>query len=157
MNLIELSSMIEDAIQKIGIDPQNARGDQSGKWGFTHNSASVWIDIFDFPSTNPGMYYLQVLSPLFKVPDTNRMEIAEELLSNTYEMCYARCVKIGDWYYVGEYVPADGLIQFDVEYIIEKVAFYSEDYYGKMTYKYKGSWIASQQMAVNSNGERAKE
>lgn len=153
MNLSEASFLIEESIRGLKVDPVACRDVNPGKWSLRIKNATVWIDVFDFPATNPGIFYVQVMSPLFAVPATNKEQIAHELLEVSFDMCNCGIVKKGEWYYVLSYRPAKGLNQEEIDYIIDKVGFYSDDFYSKITYKYQGSWPP----AGSNSGERPKD
>jgi hypothetical protein len=48
--------------------------------------------------------------------------------------------KKGDWFYVLSLRPTKGLDQVELDWIINRVSFYSNDYYNKLSFKYKDSW-----------------
>lgn len=139
MNLQEASLLVEASIQGLNIDPVASRKSNPGQWTITINGAPVYIDVFNFP-TSPEKYYLQVSSPLLKVPEKNNEAFYLDLLEVNYDMYTCSMCKKGDWFYVMSLRPTIGLDLTELNWIIDKVAFYSNDYYSKLTFKYKGSW-----------------
>lgn len=139
MNLQEASQLVETSIQGLNIDPVASRKENSGQWNITVNGAPVYIDVFNFPTT-PENYYVQVCSPLFKVPEKNNEAFYVDLLEINYDMYSCAICKKGDWFYIMSLRPAKGLDQVEINWIMDKVSFYSNDYYSKLSFKYKGSW-----------------
>lgn len=139
MNLQEASALVEDSIKGLNIDPVASRKETSGQWNITVNGAPVYIDVFNF-QTNPDNYYLQICSPLLKVPVKNNEAFYQDLLEINYDMYSCAICKKGDWFYVLSLRPTKGLDQTEVNWIMDKVAFYSNDYYSKLSFKYKDCW-----------------
>jgi hypothetical protein len=139
VNLQEASQLVETSIQGLNIDPVASRKENPGQWNITVNGAPVYIDVFNFPTT-PENYYIQVCSPLFKVPEKNNEAFYVDLLEINYDMYSCAICKKGDWFYIMSLRPAKGLDQVEINWIMDKVSFYSNDYYSKLSFKYKGSW-----------------
>lgn len=139
MNLEEASKLVESSIQGLNIDPIACRKETPGQWNVTINGAPVYIDVFNF-HTNPENYYLQICSPLLKVPEKNNESFYLDLLEINYDMYNCAICKKGDWFYVLSLRPTKGLDLNEVNWILDKVAYYSNDYYSKLTFKYKGCW-----------------
>jgi hypothetical protein len=131
--------LIEASIAEIGADPILCRGDKKGQWNITYKGATIWIDLFNF-STNPEKYYFQVMSPLVRMPDRNVEAFSLNLLEINHGFYGSWISKKNDWFYVMSLREADNLDKSEVDATIDRVAFYSADYYGKLTFKYEGSW-----------------
>lgn len=139
MNLEEAASLIETSITGLNIDPVASRGEKPGQWNITHKGSTVWIDVFSF-STAPDRYYFQVMSPLTAVPDRNNEDYYKNLLEINHNLYGAWISKKDNWFYLMCLREADGLDQSEVDATIDRVAHYSADYYGKLSFKYEGSW-----------------
>jgi len=139
MNLNEASVLVENSIKGLNIDPVAARKEKPGQWNITVKDAPVWIDVFNFAS-KPEKYYLQVMSPLFAVPEKSIEAMCIDLLEINFDLYNCAMCKKGNWFYVLSLREADDLNQSEMDTIIDKVAFYSSDYYSKLTFKYKGCW-----------------
>lgn len=144
MQLREISQLIETSIEGLKVDVATSRGAKDGQWSIKVKDASVWIDAFDFP-TNPGKYYIQVMSPLCAVPDKKADEFAWDLLEINYNMYGCAMCKKEGWFYVLSLREAAGLDQSEVDAIIDRVSFYSTDYYNKLSFKYQGCWLPKPQ------------
>lgn len=140
MQYHEIQTLVETSIMGLKIDVPISRGDKQGQWSIKIKDSSVWIDAFDFPS-NPGVFYVQVMSPLCAVPDKKTEEFAWDLLEINRNMYNCSMCKKDNWIYVISLREADGLGQAELDLIIDRVAFYSNDYYNKLSFKYQGCWL----------------
>lgn len=139
MNFYELSHLIETSISDLKLDPAACRGEKEGQWSLKIKDSTVWIDAFNFES-RPEVYYFQVMSPLFKVPDILNNEIMIDLLEYAYSMYSCSICKKGDWYYVLHLRDAKGLEQSEVDSAIDRVGHYSSDIYSKFSFKYAAAF-----------------
>lgn len=135
MNFQELSLLIETSIIGLKADPAACRGDKPGRWNLKIKDSEVWVDIFDF-QTNPGRYYFQVMSPLFKLADVNRAEIQNDLLEFAYTMYGCSICQRDNWCFTMVLREAAGLGQSEVDAAIDRVGLYSSDIYSKFKFKY---------------------
>lgn len=135
MNFEEACRMVEDSITGLKVDPARARGDKRGKWTITINGAEIWIDVFNFES-KPNDYYLQVMSPLFKVSEINQKGIETDLLEFAHSMYGTSVCKRESWYFTMHLREALGLDQSEIDKAIDRVGFYSNDIYAKFKFKY---------------------
>jgi len=155
MNLEETSALVNASPVALNLDPAKCKDEGNGKWTFTINGATVYIDVFNFNS-NPAKYYFQVCSPLVKVPEKNHEALYLDMLELNYDTYSCSINKKGDWFYVMCLLPTTDLTQQQVNWMIEKVAFYSNDYYSKLSFKYKGSWPPEPPAGGTSNGAGGK-
>lgn len=72
-------TIIEECIQRLGVDPAVCRGEQPGQWNLTQGSANVWIDLWHIELQ--GRAYYQVMSPVMQLPARGLEEFLQELLS----------------------------------------------------------------------------
>jgi hypothetical protein len=154
MNLNESSVLVENSIKGLGMDPIASRKEKPGQWTISVKDAPVWIDVFNF-ATNPEKYYLQVCSPLLAVPDKNLEAFCVDILELNFDMYNCAMCKKGNWFYVLSLREIDGLNQSEIDAIIDKVAYYSSDYYSKLSFKYKGSWPPPSPPVGTVEGNRA--
>jgi len=78
------------------------------------------------------------MSPLCAVPDKNAEAFFQDLLEINYKMYGSWMCKKENWIYVLSLREADGLDQSEVDATLDRVAFYSTDYYSKLSFKYEG-------------------
>jgi hypothetical protein len=140
MTLPQVSQLIEASLAGLKMDPAACRGEKPGQWGYSIKDAKVWIDVFDFKE-KPGVYYLQVSSPLCAVPDTKLEAFFQDLLEINFSMYGSWMCKRGTWIYVLSLREVEGLDQKELDATLDRVAYYSTDYYGKLSFKYSGCWL----------------
>ncbi|MDD4149236.1 MAG: YbjN domain-containing protein [Bacteroidales bacterium] len=134
-----LSEYIESSIKEVETDPVSARGQKEGQWTFKYKNSTLWIDVFSYPA-NPEKYYFQVMSPLCKMVDNNKEEFAIDLLEINYSLYGCWICKREGWIYVLNLREADNLQKEEIDATIDRVAAYSSEYWGKLSFKYKGAW-----------------
>lgn len=139
MTFENMTALIEASIKGLGFDPQQAKGKAEGQWSIVIKDATVWIDLFNFKD-KPEKYYLQVMSPLCRVPDRKNAEFMQDLLEINFNMYGAWMCKKNDWYYVFTLNDAVDLTQLEVDQKIDRVAYYSTDYFNKLSFKFKDCW-----------------
>lgn len=140
MSLNETTQLIETSIANLKIDVAAARGAKTGQWSLKIKDASVWIDVFDF-QTQPEYYYIQVMSPLCVVPDKKADEFAWDLLEINCNLYGCAMCKRDNWIYIVSLRDAKGLDQSEIDALIDRVSFYSSDYFSKLSFKYQGCWL----------------
>lgn len=139
MSLEETVALVEQSIADLGVDPGLCRGDKPNQWNMAYKGSTVWIDVFNFPQ-NPDKYYFQVMSPLVAIPDRNEEAFFKNCLEINHLM-YGSAISIkADWTYVLCLREADNLDKSEIDATLDRVAFYSADYRGKLTFKFEGSW-----------------
>ncbi len=139
MTYDSLYALVEKCISDLGIDPILSRGDKPGQWTITYKNSTVWVDIFNFQD-NPDRYYFQVMSPLLRVPDRNQEAIFKNILEINHNL-YGSWISIKEnWMYVLSLREAENIDESEINATFDRVAFYSSDYYGKLSFKYEGSW-----------------
>ena len=151
MNLQDITKLVETSLTGLKIDLVTTRGEKPGQWSYKSKDASVWIDAFDFP-TKPGKFYLQVMSPLCAVPDKRSDVFFQDLLEINYKMYGSWMCKKEGWIYILSLREADGLDQSEVDATLDRVAFYSSDYYSKLSFKYEGCWLPKPPAANTGGG-----
>ncbi|MBK7182419.1 MAG: YbjN domain-containing protein [Bacteroidetes bacterium] len=152
MNLQQITPLIEKSLEGLKLDVATCRGANPGQWSFKQKDASVWIDVFNFPA-NPDKYYFQVMSPLCAVPDKNTEAFFQDLLEINYKMYGSWMCKKENWLYILSLREAVGLDQSEIDATLDRVGFYSSDYYSKLSFKYEGCWLPKP--PVNNSGSGA--
>lgn len=137
-----LQESIEKSLEEIGIDPYKTRGKKDGQWDFRHKNSDIYLDILP-KAGKTDEFTFQALSPLCKMVDTKIEEFAIDLLEINYLLYDCTICKVKDRIYVLHVCDADDLSKQDIDKIIDRVAFYSADYWSKLSFKYKGAWDES--------------
>jgi len=140
MTLEGIIQLVENSIAALNVDVAACRGEKKGQWSLKIKDSTVWIDAFNFPS-NPDKYYFQVMSPLCAVTDKNKEDFFQDLLEINYALYGCSICKKDSWMYVLVLREAEGLDQSEVDASIDRVGVYSSDYYSKLSFKYKDSWL----------------
>jgi hypothetical protein len=152
MDLNQTSTLIEDFIKSLNVDPVACRGKNPGQWSLLYKGSTVWIDVFNFKET-PDRWYFQVMSPLLKVPDKNQESFYQNLLEINHSLYGSWISKRGDWAYVMFLREAAGLDQSEVNATMDRVAHYSNDYHGKLKFKFEGSWLPQEPKPDSNSGD----
>ncbi|MBN2777223.1 MAG: YbjN domain-containing protein [Bacteroidales bacterium] len=134
-----LTEYIENSIREVGLDPMSTHGQKDGQWTFKYKNSTVWVDVFSYPS-NPEKFYFQVMSPLCKMVDKNTEAFAIDLLEINYSLYGCWICKKENWLYILNLREADNLQKEEIDATIDRVAAYSAEYWGKLSFKYKGAW-----------------
>lgn len=143
--------LIEQSIAELQVDPALCRGDKVEQWSLTYKGSTVWIDLFNFQD-KPEKYYFQVMSPLLRIPDRNHEQIYKNMLEINHNLYGSWLTIKGDWMYCMCLREADNLDKSEIDATLDRVAYYSKDYYEKLRFKYEGSWDEKpQDKQVNVN------
>ena len=139
MDLHQTSALVESCIKQLGVDPVACRGQNPGQWSIIYKGSTVWIDVFQ--NTQNQSWYFQVMSPLLAVPDKNVESFFQNALEINHILYGCAICKKEAWTYVMSLREAAGLDQNEVSATFDRVAFYSNDYQGKLKFKFEGSWL----------------
>jgi hypothetical protein len=135
----EVYQMVEKSIEGLKVDPALCRGEKPGQWSYKLKDATIWIDVFEW-NAGSGKYYIQVMSPLCVVPDLKTQEFLLDVLEINYKLVGCSICKKGDWLYILNLREIEGIDQSEIDATLDRVGFYSTDYYGKLAFKFEGCW-----------------
>ncbi len=152
MSFNEIQKLVEASLMGLKLNPEECKGEKPGQWNLKINNSIVWIDVFNFEN-NPQIWYFQVMSPLLKYPDKNQQAFAEDILEINAKLYGCWICKKLDWTYFLSLREANGLDQSEVDATLDRLAFYSNDYYGKLGFKYEGSWSTNAGNAPGPNSD----
>ena len=139
-NLHKYYTTVEEAIAKIGLDPTVFRGDQLGEWTLQRGEHAIWIDVWNDAVENVA--YLQVVSPVMKIPDESTAVLFKELLQINLELCgVAFCVHGENVGLKGTRV-AEGLDVEEAYAMIMLVGKYVNNFSEKLTKRYFNNGVA---------------
>lgn len=150
MNLAEITPLVETSIAGLKVDPVLCCGQKPGQWSYKLKDATVWIDVFTMES-NPNKWYIQVMSPLCAIPDRKAPEFYQDLLEINYKMFGAWMCKRDGWLYVLNLRETENIDQSEIDATLDRVAFYSTDYYAKLSFKYEGCWNPKPPVSTEGN------
>ncbi len=137
MNYNETKAIVEECLLGLGVKPGDAAGKLEGQWAITYKGSTVWIDVFNNQAT-PDKWYIQVMSPMTKVPIKQVQDIYRNLLEINGQLYGCWICKKGDWIYVTNLREADGLDRSELDATLDRVAFYCNDYHSKLLFKFEG-------------------
>ena len=86
--------IVEQAIQKIGLDPTKFRGDQAGEWTLHRGEYSIWIDVWY--DEKEQVAYLQVVAPVMEIPGESETVLFRDLLQINLQLCGVAFAVHGD-------------------------------------------------------------
>jgi hypothetical protein len=124
----------------IGVDPQTAgmTVQQGYGWNFRRGSALIEIYI----AVHEGVGYLQVLSPLLHLPQSNLLPLYRRLLEINLQITAAALGVHNDVIYVFHERPLEGLDVSEANTIINTVAGYADDLDDKLAQEFGGRQYA---------------
>ena len=133
-NLNYYYRIVEEALAKLGLDPQDARLKNPGQWRLSKGKIPVWITVFYREKEKSA--YFQVDAPVMKVPQTNRENFALELLSiNDRLFGVAFCIYKGN-VHLKTLRETEGLDVSEVSSMILRIANYADQYDDILLQKY---------------------
>lgn len=139
-NLNFYYNIVENAIAKLGLDPQVARRQQAGKWTITKGKIPVWIDVYYIEREK--RIYFQVASPVMKMPGTNNGKIAQELLALNNQLFGVAFCTNKHHVYIKTIREAEGLDMNEAFSMILRVGNYADKYDHVLKQKYPG-WVTA--------------
>ncbi len=150
-NLNFYYNIVENAIAKIGLDPQKSRARVAGKWTITKGKIPVWIDVV-FHQSEKRIYF-QVASPVMKMPQTNVTTVTMDLLeTNNYLYGVAFCINKGN-VFIKTLREAEGLDMNEAYSMILRVGNYAHQYRKSLNDKYPGRAPVDVQHVPTQNTE----
>ena len=116
---------VEIILQKIGVDLDEAKMalEEGYGWEFRRGSASIEIDIVQ----RVDNAYLQVLSPILYLPQSNLLPLYRRLLDYNLQMTSASLGIFQDVVYVFSERPLHGLDADETDDIIDFVSGYADE------------------------------
>jgi hypothetical protein len=140
-------SIIEEALQVIGVEPEHARNADEGQWSIFRDEIEVFIDLWSSGKEPQWNYYfkeedipvLQVIAPITTLPIFDLDEFYEELLEINRHLFYATFVVNKEenmlavkYRMVGLDLTVDSAMQ-----AIESVSYYAEYFQPRIMQKFK--------------------
>lgn len=138
--------IIEQGLQVVGVEPENARNADEGQWSIFRGEVEIFIDIWDSGKEEQWNYYfeeknipvLQVISPITTLPVFDLDEFYEELLSLNRHLFLASFVvnKEENMLAVKFRRAAIDLTVDDVVQAVESTGYYAEFFQPRFMHKY---------------------
>lgn len=86
-NILEKCKIIEDGIQKLGINPATTRGKNTGEWDFVRGSAKIAVGINQSKKYPDGIFY--VICSIIKIdqiPHEKRFGLLQALMEENLKL-----------------------------------------------------------------------
>jgi hypothetical protein len=139
MELKDLISLVDEAIEKMGVNPADARNEAEGQWFLMNEEMPIYLDAWTVPESNPWNYFkhkedqtiFQVTIPFCYVPTLKRNEFLEELLTVNLNLQYGGfSMNPNENIIVLSYrKPGSALRWQDVREVIDALGYYAEMVY----------------------------
>ena len=139
MTLEQTNELIRNSLVGLKLNPEECKGQNPGQWTFILKDSTMWIDVFNFPAA-PERWYVQIMSPLLMVPPRNAEALMVDLLELNAKLYSSAICKKDKWFYMISLRETEGMDQKELDALIDRVGIYSSDYFGKLSFKYEGSW-----------------
>ena len=133
--------VVEDAINQLGVNAEEARGENNGEWNLKRGTASVWIDLWYIE--DEGGAYFQVMAPIMTLPEdeTNQQKLAMELLKINYTLFGVAFAIHEDGIYLKNIREVEELDVSEVIYMIGRCGNYADNYNDELVKKFGGRRI----------------
>lgn len=137
MELSDLINKVEEAIEKMGITPSEARMEEAGQWILMRNELQIFIDAWIANEPNPWNYFkqesgdlsvFQVTVPFCYIPTLKRNEFLEELLTVNLNLYYGKfSVNTKDNMVALAFrKPGGTLVEQEIADVIDALCYYAE-------------------------------
>ncbi|MCX7862661.1 MAG: YbjN domain-containing protein [Bacteroidales bacterium] len=134
INIQYYYDMFENVVRNLGVDPVSCRGKQEGQWDLQKGSAPVWVDIYTVENGQYG--YIQIISPLFEVPDAHQTNAFSEALEINHTLVGCSITKFNNWLYIKSIRELDNLSESEINNMINRVGIYADRYDDHFKSKY---------------------
>ncbi len=139
-NLQAYAGTVEQILAAIGIDPTAVRMNTEEGYGWSFQRGSAVIEIYVNHQNDIG--YLQVLSPIIHLPESNLLPLYRRLLELNLQLTNASLGIYLDVVYVFSERPLEGLDGNEANSIIDLVSAYADDLDDKLVNEFGGRLYA---------------
>jgi hypothetical protein len=127
LNLEPYYTLVEDCIKSFGLQPEDCRTQKQGQWDLRKGSAQVWIDVF-LSRQNNDYGYLQIMSPIIKLPEARREEFYREMLELNHSLYGVGFTVNKEWVYIKGIRELEGLSLEEAAAMLNRVGTYADEY-----------------------------
>ncbi|MCU0451805.1 MAG: YbjN domain-containing protein [Bernardetiaceae bacterium] len=142
LNLEPYYKLVEEAIDSLGVSPDSCRTEKTGQWDMKKGSASIWIDVF-LSKQNEEYGYLQIMSPIIRIPENRREEFFRELLEINYGLYGVSFNIYNDWVYLKVIRELENLDKEEAVAMLNRTGSYADDYDDYLKNKYVAPFTGS--------------
>jgi hypothetical protein len=128
MNTQILYDIIEKGILKMGVEPEMARGDNSGHWDFNRGSASIAVGLTQNDRFPNGYFYVtSVLMSESDVPAAKKESFYQKLLEINRALVNMHLAISDGWVLLISNRDAAGLDDIEVAISINELSYYADE------------------------------
>lgn len=127
---------VEQILYSININPQQAQMPTQNGYGWSFQQGSALIEIY--LAEQEGREYLQVLAPLFHLPQQSVLPLYRRLLELNLSLTNASLGVYLDVVYVFNERPLTGLGIEEANFIIKQIAQYADDLDDQLVKRFGG-------------------
>lgn len=136
-SLDEYAATIEEILQSLQIDPFQARMNMQTGYGWRFQRGSALIEIY-IAADRDGHSYLQLLAPLFHLPEGYLLPLYRRLLELNLQLTNASLGVYQDVVYVFTERPLHGLDAVEVDFVIKQISEYADDLDNQLVNEFGG-------------------
>lgn len=123
-SLTRYAAMIHQVLAGRRIDPDTARLDVEGGYGWNFRYGSAIIEVYIHQNDEGG--YFQALSPIITLPQSGLLPFYRQLLELNLQLTNAALGVYNDTVYIFSERPLDGLDEIEAQSTIQHVADYAD-------------------------------
>jgi hypothetical protein len=117
--------LVEEALQSIGVDPQQAAGEEPGQWTLERSKALLMIDLWFVEEE--GRPFFQILSPVIDLQSVDdHFGLFRRLLEDNYRVQGSGFCLLQDAIYLNTVRPVEEIDGTIVAELIKRTGFYSD-------------------------------
>jgi hypothetical protein len=136
-SLDQFAATVEEILQSLQIDPYQARMDMQSGYGWRFQRGSALIEVY-IAADREGHSYLQILSPLFHLPEGNLLPLYRRLLELNLQLTNASLGAFQDVIYVFAERPLGGLDAVEVDFVLKQISEYADDLDNQLVNEFGG-------------------
>ncbi len=126
--------LIENVIKRLGVDPLLCKGQKPGQYDLKKGSAKIWIDIWKVEGEKYG--YIQILAPVYHIPEKNVEGFYKELLEINHKLFGTAMTLHNGKVYAKSIRELDGLSEDEIFAMFNRVGNYADEYDDYLQNKY---------------------
>jgi hypothetical protein len=135
-DLVSHATTVAGILQAIGVDPQAATKPVQQGYGWHFKRGSALIEVY--VSVHDGVGYLQVLSPLMVLPQSQLLPLYRRLLEMNLQMTAVALGVHQDTVYAFHERPLEGMDAAEANSVINTVAGYADELDDRLVQEFGG-------------------
>jgi hypothetical protein len=128
MDIKSLCDIVEKGIEKLGLSPDETRGEKLGQWDFVRGSAEIAVGVTITDRYPNGYFYVtSVLLEAKKVPAAKREQFYYSLLETNASLVNMQLALNNDWLLLISNRDAKGLDFVEVAIAVSELSYYADE------------------------------